>query len=109
MATKPITVTIGDKKLFVHQNPRTGLFYAFTGDDGRRTPVDYALIRPQTTCVQRLKYWRNRYGYTQAALAELIHVSSPTVIMMWENGLRHPAERYRRLINEELSPDIFHY
>lgn len=107
MATTPITVTIGDKKLFVHQNPRTGLFYAFIGDDGRRTPVDYSLIRTQTTSVQRLKYWRNRYGYTQAFLAKLIHVSSPTVIMMWENGLRHPTERYRRLINAELGHDVF--
>lgn len=106
MTTKPIMADIEGRKLYVHQNPRTGLFYAVPGD-GRRIPVDYGLIRDQTTCIQRLKYWRNRYGYTQSALAKLIHVSSPTVIMTWENGLRHPTERYRRMLNEELCPDIF--
>lgn len=107
MATKPITVTIGDKKFFVHQNPRTGLFYTFNGDDGRRIPVDYRIIRTQTTCIQRLKYWRNRYGYTQTALAELIHASSPTIIMMWENGLRHPRKEYRQRLNDELGGEVF--
>lgn len=106
MATKPFTATIKGRELTVCQNAYTGLFYAI-GHDGRHTPVDYSLVRTQTTSMQRLKYWRNRYGYTQTELAELIHVSSPTIIMMWENGLRHPRKEYRRLLNAELSYDIF--
>ena len=69
-------------------------------------PVSYRLIKKQVSSAQRLKYWRNRYGYTQTELAELIHVSSPTVIMMWENRLRHPRRKYRKLLNTELSYDI---
>lgn len=106
MAMKPFTVIIKDEEILACQNPSTGLFYAIK-DDGKHTPIDYQLIRTQTTSMQRLKYWRNRYGYTQAGLARLIHVSSPTVIMMWENGLRHPLKKYRQLINVELCPDIF--
>lgn len=106
MATKPFTVTIEGRKVTVCQNAYTGLFSAIR-PDGKRTPVDYQLIRTQTTSMQRLKYWRNRYGYTQAELARLIHVSSPTNIMMWENGLRHPRKEYRQLLNKELCPDIF--
>lgn len=106
MATKPFTVTIKGENVTVTQNAHTGLFYTVTGD-GRHTPIDYTLIRTRTTSIQRLKYWRNRFGYTQADLAELIHVSSPTVVMMWENGLRHPREKYRRLINAELGYDVF--
>ena len=106
MTTKPFTVTIRGKKITVCQNPYTGLFYHIR-PDGKHTPVDYILIRTQTTSIQRLKYWRNRYGYTQAELAKLIHVSSPTNIMMWENGLRHPRKKYRQLLNAELSYDIF--
>ena len=106
MATEPFTATIGSEEVTVHQNQNTGLFYTIARD-GRHTPVDYILIRTQTTSMQRLKYWRNRYGYTQAGLARLIHVSSPTVIMMWENGLRYPRKKYRHLLNAELSMDIF--
>ena len=106
MEKKTFTVHIGDEEVTVCQSPHTGLFYAISRD-GRHAPVDYTLIRTQTTSMQRLKYWRNRFGYTQADLAELIHVSSPTVIMMWENGLRHPLRKYRRLLNAELSMDIF--
>lgn len=106
MATKPFTATIRDEEVTVYQNAYTGLFYAIV-NGGRHTPVSYALVRTQTTGPQRLKYWRNRYGYTQAGLAKLIHVSSPTVIMMWENGLRHPRKKYRKLLNAELSYDIF--
>lgn len=106
MATKPFTTTIGGKKVTVHQNAHTGLFYTIL-DDGRHTPVDYRLIKAQAASTQRLKYWRNRYGYTQADLARLIHVSSPTVIMMWENGLRHPGRKSRQLLNSELCYDIF--
>lgn len=105
MKEKPFTVTIKGNKVTVYQNPYTGLFYAL--HKGKHTPVDYFLIRTQTTSLQRLKYWRNRYGYTQADLAELLHVSGSTIIMMWENGLRHPLKKYRQLINAELSPDIF--
>lgn len=106
MAKEPFTVTIKSKKIPVYQNAYTGLFYTIT-DNGRHTPVDYFLIRTWTTSMQRLKYWRNRYGYTQAELARLINVSSPTIIMMWENGLRHPLRKYRQLLNEKLSSDIF--
>lgn len=106
MATKPFTVTIKGENVTVTQNAYTGLFHAIL-NDGKHTPVDYRLIKAQTTSMQRLKYWRNRYGYTQAELARLIHVSSPTIIMMWENGLRHPRKRYRLRLNAELSYDIF--
>lgn len=106
MATKPFTATIRGQKITVCQNAYTGFFYTIR-PDGKHEPVGYSPIRTQTTSMQRLKYWRNRYGYTQAELAKLVHVSSPTVVMMWENGLRHPSKKYRKLINEELSHDIF--
>lgn len=106
MAKEPFTVTIKGRKILVYQNVNTGFFYTIAGN-GKHTPVSYALIRTQTTAIQRLKYWRNRYGYTQAELAKLIHVSSPTIIMMWENGLRHPRKKYRRLLNSELGYDVF--
>lgn len=106
MTTKPFPVTIDGRELTVCQNAYTGLFYAI-GHDGRHTPVGYRLIRTQTTSMQRLKYWRNRYGYTQAELAKLIHASSPTIVMMWENGLRHPRKEYRQRINAALSSEIF--
>lgn len=106
MATKPFTVTIGNKEITVYQDAYTGLFYTIL-NDGRHTPVDYRLIRTQTTSMQRLKYWRNRYGYTQSDLADLIHVSGKTIIMMWEAGMRHPGRKYRRLINSELGYDVF--
>lgn len=106
MTTKPFTAIINGKKSTICQNTYTGLFYAIE-DNGSHTPVSYRLIRTQTTSMQRLKYWRNRYGYTQANLAHLIHVSSPTIIMMWENGLRHPRKEYRQRLNTALSFDIF--
>lgn len=106
MATKPFTVTIEGKEIVISQNAYTGLFYAIAGN-GKHIPVDYRLIRTQTTSQQRLKYWRNRYGYTQADLADLIHVSGKTIIEMWENGLRHPLKKYRQSLNAELSHDIF--
>lgn len=106
MATKPFTATIGDEKLTVYQNVYTGLFYTIA-NDGRHTPVDYPLIKAWTTSQQRLKYWRNRYGYTQTELAKLVHVSSPTVVMTWENGLKKPLKRHRKLLNAELSHDIY--
>ena len=106
MATTLFTITIGNEELTIRQNVHTGLFYGITSD-GKHTPIDYARIKTRTTSQERLKYWRNRFGYTQAELAELVHVSSPTVIMMWENGLRHPLRKYRRLLNEKLSSDIF--
>lgn len=106
MATKPFTATIKGEKVTVIQNAYTGLFHAIKSD-GRHTPVSYRLIRTQTTSQQRLKYWRNRHGYTQAELAKLIDVSSPTIIMMWENGLRHPRKEYRRRLNAELGGEVF--
>lgn len=106
MTTKPFTATIKGEKVTICQNAYTGLFHAIR-PDGRYTPVDYRLIRTQTTSMQRLKYWRNRFGYTQAELAKLVHVSSPTIVMMWENGLRHPRKEYRRLLNAELGYDVF--
>lgn len=106
MTTKPFTVTIQGKEVLVYQSTNTGLFYSIK-KDGSHTPIAYYLVRTQTTSMQRLKYWRNRYGYTQAELAELIHVSSPTIIMMWENGLRHPRKEYRRLLNAELGGEVF--
>lgn len=106
MATKPFTVTIKGKEITIRQNVYTGLFYTIL-NDGRHIPVSYRLIKEQASSMQRLKYWRNRYGYTQSELAERLHVSSKTIIEMWENGLRHPLKKYRRLINAELSQDIF--
>lgn len=106
MATKPFTAIIKGEKVTVHQNTYTGLFYAIKSD-GRHVPVSYRLIRAQTTSQQRLKYWRNRHGYTQAELARLIHVSSPTIIMMWENGLRHPRKGFRQRLNAELGGEVF--
>lgn len=106
MATNPFTAIIKNEKVTVIQNTYTGLFYAIKSD-GRHTPVNYRLIRTQTTSQQRLKYWRNRHGYTQAELARLIHVSSPTIIMMWENGLRHPRKEYRQRLNAELGGEVF--
>lgn len=106
MATKPFTATIKGRELTVRQNAYTGLFYAIN-PNGSHTPISYFLIRSQTTSMQRLKYWRNRYGYTQAELAKRLHVSSKTIIEMWENGLRHPLKKYRQLINAELCQDIF--
>lgn len=106
MAPALFTITIGNEELTIHQNVHTGLFYGITAD-GDHTPVDYDRIKTRTTSQERLKYWRNRFGYTQAELAELIHVSSPTVIMMWETGLRYPLMKYRQLLNTELCPDIF--
>lgn len=106
MSPTLFTITIGNEELTIHQNVYTGLFYGITAD-GKHTPVDYALIKTRTTSPERLRYWRNRFGYTQAELAELIHVSSPTVIMTWENGLRYPLRKHRQLLNTELCPDIF--
>lgn len=107
MATKPFTATIGNENVTVTQNTYTGLFYIIKSD-GRHIPISYQLIRMHTTYQQRLKYWRNRYGYTQADLAKLIHVSSPTIIMTWENGLRHPRKEYRRRLNAELGGKVFY-
>lgn len=106
MSTKPFTATIKGEKVTVTQNPYTGLFHAIKSD-GRHTPVSYRYIRTQTTSQQRLKYWRNRHGYTQAELAKLINVSSPTIIMMWENGLRYPRKEYRQRLNAELGGEVF--
>lgn len=106
MATNPFTVTINNKETLVCQSAHTGLFYAIRNDGGH-APVSYHLIKTQVSSMQRLKYWRNRYGYTQADLAERLHLSSKTIIEMWENGWRHPLKKYRQLINAELSPDIF--
>lgn len=107
MAANSFIASIKGEAVTVAQNPHTGLFYAIKSD-GSHTPVDYRLIQTQTTGVQRLKYWRNRYGYTQAELARLIHVSSPSVIMMWESGLRHPSKENRRRIYKVLGYDVFY-
>lgn len=107
MTAKPFTATIKGREITVYQNAYTGLFYTIR-HDGTHMPVDYPLIRTQTTSIQRLKYWRNRYGYTQADLAERIHVSGKTIIEMWENGLRHPTKKNRQLINAVLGLDVFH-
>ncbi len=106
MAKEPFTVTIKGKKTLVYQNVYTGFFYTIA-DNGKHAPVSYSLIKTWTTSLQRLKYWRNRYGYTQSELAKLIHVSSPTVVMMWENGLRHPRKEYRQRLNAELGGNVF--
>lgn len=106
MTKEPFTVTIKGRKTLAYQNVYTGLFYTITSN-GKHTPVSYSLIKTWTTSPQRLKYWRNRYGYTQTELAKLIHVSSPTIIMMWENGLRHPRKEYRQRLNAELGGNVF--
>ena len=105
MATKPFTVTIEGKEITIRQNAYTGLFYTIL-NDGRHAPVSSRLVKTQASSMQLLKYWRNRYGYTQAELAERLHVSGKTIIEMWENGLRHPLKKYGRLINAELSQGI---
>ena len=46
-------------------------------------------------------------GTLKAELAELVHVSGPTIIMMWENGLRHPRKECRQRLNAELGGDVF--
>lgn len=107
MTANSFIASIKGKRTTIHQNAYTGLFYTIE-NDGRHTPIDYDLIKTQTTDVQRLKYWRNRYGYTQAELAERIHVSSKTVIMMWEAGLRHPSKENRQRIYEVLGYDVFY-
>lgn len=106
MTNEPFTATINGKETPIYQNPNTGLFHAIL-PNGRHAPVDYPPIKTQTTSRQQLKYWRNRYGYTQADLAKLLNVSSPTIIMMWETGLRHPNRKSRKLLNTELGHDIF--
>ena len=106
MAKEPFTITIEGEKTLVYQNVYTGLFYTIT-PNGKHAPVTYARIKAWTTSTQRLKYWRHRCGYTQAELAKLIHVSSPTIIMMWENGLRHPRKEYRQRLNAELGGGVF--
>lgn len=106
MTTKPFTATIRGREITVYQNAYTGLFYTIRRD-GTHMPVAYSLIRTQTTSIQRLKYWRNQYGYTQADLAERLHVSGKTIIEMWENGWRHPTKKNRQLINAVLSLDVF--
>lgn len=107
MTADSFIASIKGKRITVYQNTYTGLFYTIV-NDGKHTPVDYNLIRTQTTGAQRLKYWRNRYGYTQTELAELIHVSSKTIIMMWEAGLRHPNKKNRQRIYEILGYDVFY-
>lgn len=106
MATKPFTAIIGGKSITIRQNAYTGLFYTIR-EDGSHSPISYRLIEVQTPSMQRLKYWRNRYGYTQSDLAKRLHVSSPTIIMMWENGLRHPRKEYRQRLNALLGGKVF--
>lgn len=106
MTTEPFTAIIAGEETTVYQNVHTGFFYTIR-DDGRHAPVPYHLIETQVPGMQRLKYWRNRYGYTQSELAERLHVSGKTIIEMWENGWRCPRRKYRKLINAELSQDIF--
>lgn len=106
MATEPFTAIIAGREILVWQSAYTGLFYTIRAD-GRHSPVSYRLVRTQVPSMRRLKYWRNRYGYTQSDLAERLHVSGKTIIEMWENGLRYPRRKYRRLINAELSQDIY--
>lgn len=48
------------------------------------------------------------YQSMQAELAERIHASSKTIVMMWESGLRHPSKKYRRLLNAKLGYSIYH-
>lgn len=106
MTTKPFTATITGKETTIYQNTHTGLFYTIQAD-GKHTPIDYQLIKTQTTGTQRLKYWRNQLGYTQEELAKRTHVSSKTIIMMWENGLRHPCKESRQRINTILDNEVF--
>lgn len=94
------------KETLIHQNAYTGLFYAIR-NDGRHAPASHSLIREQAPSMQRLKYWRSRYGHTQSELAENLHGSGKTIIEMRENGSRHPLKKHRQLTNAEPSPDIF--
>ena len=53
MEKKPFTITIKGEKAFVYQSAHTGLFYTIL-PDGRHAPVDYHLIKTQTSSMQRL-------------------------------------------------------
>lgn len=98
-------VIIGEESFTIHQNAVTGLFYATW--EHEHAPVDYDLIKDETTIGQRIKYWRCQYGYTQTALAHLIGVSDKNVIAMWENGRRTPRERYVQKLAYYLDYDSF--
>lgn len=84
--------TISGENLTIYQHPTTGLFYTIRNNN--HIPVHFDLIKNETTLGQRIKYWRTQYGYSQAQLANLINVSSPNVIAMWENERRTPNKNY---------------
>lgn len=98
-------VTINGESFSIHQNAVTGLFY--TTWKHEHIPVDYDLIKDETTIGQRIKYWRCRYGYTQAELANLIGVSGKNVVAMWENSRRIPQENSVRKLAHYLDYDSF--
>lgn len=81
---------INGEHLTIYQNSSTGLFYTILNDI--HIPVDFDVIKDETTIGQRIKYWRCQYGYTQSQLATLLNVSSSNVIAMWENGRRAPTK-----------------
>lgn len=99
------TAVINNETHTVYQNPRTGLFY--TVQQQEHIPVGYDLIKDKTTISQRIKYWRNQYGYSQAELADLINMAGKNVVAMWENGRRTPQEKTLRLLAHYLDFDSF--
>lgn len=97
--------TINGESLIVYQHPKTGLFYTILKD--MHIPVDFDLIKDDTTIAQRIRYWRCTYGYTQAELAALLNVAGKNVVAMWENGRRTPQEKNLRLLARYLDFDSF--
>ena len=99
-----VNTVINGQEVTVEQDSLTGQF--FVRQNTGNIPVDYATISDRVTIGQCIKYWRLRYGYSQAELAERIGVSSPNVIAMWENAHRKPQKQYRLRLAEQLGYDI---
>lgn len=102
---RDLNAVINNESLTVYQHPRTGLFYTIKQHE--HIPVGYDLIKDKTTISQRIKYWRNQYGYSQAELADLLNMSGKNVVAMWENGRRAPQEKTLRLLARHLDFDSF--
>lgn len=99
-----IKTVINGQEVTVEQDSQSGQF--FTRENLGNIPIDYASVSDRVTIGQCIKYWRLRYGYSQAELAEQIGVASQTVIAMWETGRRKPQKEYRLRLAEHLDYDI---
>lgn len=99
-----IKTVINGQEVTVEQDSQSGQF--FTRENLGNIPIDYASVSDRVTIGQCIKYWRLRYGYSQAELAEQIGVASQNVIAMWETGHRKPQKEYRLRLAEHLGYDI---